>query len=105
MSLDKFLFIFFIFFPLSLNASPTIKEDYSGNYLKLVELIYDNHKVDIMNRDFYEGYIMNFKDQCNAVVKLKTYSSLLKIFKVNICTSQSEISFERIWKDNSFKTF
>ena len=37
-----------------------------------------------MNRDFYEGYSMNFEDKCNAEVKLKTYSSLLNIFKVNI---------------------
>ena len=33
---------------------------------------------------FYEGYTMNFQDKCNAEVKLKTYSSLLKIFKVNM---------------------
>ena len=52
--------------------------------------------VDIMNRDFYEGYSMNFEDKCNAEVKLKTYSSLLNIFKVNICTNQSEIISERV---------
>ena len=45
---------------------------------------------------FYEGYTMNFQDKCNAEVKLKTYSSLLKIFKVNICTNKSEIRFQRM---------
>ena len=49
-----------------------------------------------MNRDFYEGYTMSFEDKCNAEVQLKTYASLLKIFKVNICTNQSEITSERI---------
>ena len=58
-----------------------------------------------MNRDFHEGYTMNFKDKCNAGVKLKTYSSLLKIFKVNISANQSAISSVRIWKNNSFKYF
>ena len=92
----RFLLIFIFSFYLSSNATPTIREQYSDNYLKLVELIFDNHNVDIMNRDFYEGYNMNFVDKCNAEVKLKTYSSLLNIFKVNICTNQSEIISERI---------
>ena len=98
--------LFLIFsFSLASNATPTIREQYSDDYLKLVELIFDNHNVDIMNRDFFEGYSMNFADKCNAEVKLKTYSSLLNIFKVNICTNQSAISLERIWKNNSFKYF
>ena len=89
--------LFLIFsFSLASNATPTIKEQYSDDYLKLVELIFDNHNVDIMNRDFYEGYTMYFQDKCNAEVKLKTYSSLLKIFKVNICTNKSEIRFQRM---------
>ena len=92
----RFLFIFFISIILSSKATPTIREQYSEDYLKLVELIFDNHNIDIMNRDFYEGYTMNFFDKCNAEVKLKTYSSLLNIFKVNICTNQSEIISERI---------
>ena len=96
MSSLRFLIILFFSFSLSLNATPTIREQYSDNFLKLFELIFDNHNVDIMNRDFYEGYSMNFEDKCNAEVKLKTYSSLLNIFKVNICTNQSEISSERI---------
>ncbi len=98
MSSVKCFFIFFIFFSLSSNASPTIREKYSDNYLKLVELIYDNHNIDIMNRDFYEGYTINFKDKCNGELRLKTYSSLLKVFTLNICTNQSKISWERIWE-------
>ena len=96
MSSVKFLLILIFSFSLSSKATPTIREKYSDDYLKLVELIFDNHNIDIMNRDFYEGYSMNFEDKCNAEVKLKTYSSLLNIFKVNICTNQSEISYERI---------
>ena len=92
----RFLFILIIPFFLSSKATPTIREKYSDDYLKLVELIIDNHNVDIMNRDFYEGFTMNFEDKCNAEVKLKTYSSLLNIFKVNICTNQSEINSIRI---------
>ena len=90
------LFVLFISFSLSSKATPTIREKYSDDYLKLVEIIFDNHNVDIMNRDFYEGYTMKSHDKCNAEVKLKTYSSLLKIFNVNLCTNQSEISSERI---------
>ena len=92
----KFLLILLISFSLCSKATPTSREKYSDYYLKLVELIFDNHNVDIMNRDFYEGYNMNFQDKCNAEVKLKTYSSLLKIFKVNICTNKSEIRFQRM---------
>ena len=84
-----FLFILCVSLSLSSKATPTIREQYSDEYLNLVELIFDNHNVDIMNRDFYEGYNMNFEDKCNAEVKLKTYSSLINIFKVNICTNQS----------------
>ena len=96
MSSLRFLLILIFSFSLSSKATPTIREQYSDDYLKLVELIFDIHNVDIMNRDFYEGYSMNFFDKCNAEVKLKTYSSLLKIFNVNICTNQSETSSERI---------
>ncbi len=96
MSSLRFLLILIFSFSSLSNATPTVREQYSDNYLKLVELIFDNHNVDIMNRDFYEGYSMNFVDKCNAEVKLKTYSSLLNIFKVNICTNQSEINSERI---------
>ena len=92
----RFLFVLFVSFPISSKATPTIREKYSDDYLKIVEIIFDNHKVDIMNRDFYEGYSMNFEDKCNAEVKLKTYSSLLNIFKVNICTNQSAIISERM---------
>ena len=96
MSSLRFLLILIFSFSLSSNATPTIREQYSDDYLKLVELIFDNYNIDIMNRDFYEGYIMNFEDKCNAEVKLKTYSSLLNIFKINICTKKIEISSERI---------
>ena len=92
----KFLLILLISFSLCSKATPTPREKYSDYYLNLVELIFDNHNVDIMNRDFYEGYTMNFQDKCNAKVKLKTYSSLINIFKVNICTNQSEISWQMI---------
>ena len=96
MSSLRFLLILIFSFSISSNATPTIREKYSDDYLKLIEAIFDNHNVDIMNRDFYEGYSMNFEDKCYAEVKLKTYSSLLNIFKVNICNNQSTIISERI---------
>ena len=96
MSSVRFLLFLIFSFSLSSNATPTIREQYSDDYLKLVELIFDNHNVDIMNRDFYEGYSMHFENKCNAEVKLKTHSSLLNIFKVNICTNKSEVSSQRI---------
>ena len=85
----KFLFIFFFSFTLSLQATPTISEKYQEDYLKLIELIFDNYGIDIHNRDLYEGYTMNFEDDCNAEVKLKTYKPLVKIFKLNICENTS----------------
>ena len=96
MWLKRVLFVLFVSFPISSKATPTIREKYSDDYLKIVEIIFDNHKVDIMNRDFYEGYTMKIHDKCNYEVKLKTYSSLIKILNVNICTNQSKISSERI---------
>ena len=98
MSSIKFLFIIIISFSLSSKATPTIREQYSDEYLKLVELIFDNHNVDIMNRDFYEGYTMNFQDKCNAEEKLKIYTSLVNLFRVNICSNQSESTSKRYYR-------
>ena len=92
-STTKILFIFFLFFNLSLKATPTIREKYHNNYLKLIELIYDNHGIDIGNRDLYEGYTMNFNDECNAEVKLKTYKPLIKFFSVNICENKTKLVY------------
>ena len=90
-SLKKFLFIFILSFTLSLKATPTISEKYNDDYLKLIELIYDNYGIDIGNRDLYEGYTMSFKDKCNAEVKLKTYKPLIKFFSVNICENTTKL--------------
>ena len=92
MSSIKFLFVFFLSFTLTLQATPKINEKYPDNYLKLIEIIFDIHKVDIKNVSLYEGYTMSFKDKCNAEVQLKTYSSLVKVFQVNICKNQSTLS-------------
>ena len=56
MSLTKILFIFSLFFILSLRATPTNEEKYHDDYLKLIELIYDKYGIDIGNRNLYEGY-------------------------------------------------
>lgn len=96
MSSIKFLVIFFLSFTLSLQATPTINEKYPDNYLRLIEIIFDTHKVDIKNVGLYEGYTMSFKDKCNAEVQLKTNSSLVKVFKVNICKNQSILSSKKI---------
>ena len=90
-SLKKFLFIFILSFTLSLKATPTISEKYNDDYLKLIELIYDNYGIDIGNRDLYEGYTMSFKDKCNAEVKLKTYKPLIKFLSVNICENRIKL--------------
>ena len=92
MSSIKFLFVFFLSFTSSLQATPTINEKYPDNYFKLIEIIFDIHKVDKKNVGLYEGYTMNFQDKCNAKVQLKTYSSLVKVFQVNICKNQSTLS-------------
>ena len=91
-----FLFVFFLFFTLSLKATPTKRERYQDGYLKLIELIYDNYSIDIGNRDLYEGYAMRFEDECNAEVKLKTYKPLIKVFKLNICENRSEVFYEKL---------
>ena len=91
-----FLIVSFIFFTLSLKATPTIREKYTDDYLILIELIYDNYGIDIGNRDLYEGYTMSFKDKCNAEVKLKTYKPLIKVFKVNICEKRSKRVYEKL---------
>ena len=74
--INKIFICFFSFFYLILTGnSPTINEKYPDNYFKLIEIIFDIHKVDIKNVGLYEGYTMSFKDKCNAKVQLKTYSS------------------------------
>ena len=93
MSLTKFLFIFLLSFTLSLNATPTEREKYHDDYLKLIELIYDNYGIDVDNRDLYEGYTISFKDKCNAEVKLKTYKPLIKFFSVNICENKTKLVY------------
>ena len=95
MSSKIFLF-FFLSFTLSLKATPTISEKHPDDYLKLIELIYDNYGIDVDNRDLYEGYTMSFKDKCNAEVKLKTYKPLIKVFKVNICEKRSKRVYEKL---------
>ena len=91
--INKIFICFFSFFYLILTGnSPTINEKYPDNYFKLIEIIFDIHKVDIKNVGLYEGYTMSFKDKCNAKVQLKTYSSWVKVFQVNICKNQSTLS-------------
>ena len=79
MSAKSFLFILFISFALPLKATPTVREKYSDDYLKLVELIFDNHNVDIMNRDFYEGYTMNFLDTCSLLQEKLVFGNLSRL--------------------------
>tara|TARA_B100001109_G_C18780576_1_gene435184 strand:- start:346 stop:657 length:312 start_codon:yes stop_codon:yes gene_type:complete len=62
----RVFFIFFISLSLSVKVTPTLIEKDSDTYLKLVELIFDNHNIDIMIRDFDKGNSMRFKYKCNA---------------------------------------
>ena len=96
MSLTKFLFIFLLSFTLSLNATPTEREKYHDDYLKLIELIYDHYGIDIGNRDLYEGYAMSFRDKCNAEVKLKIKKPMIKVFNGNICENRIKLVNEKL---------
>ena len=39
---------------------------------------------------------MNFNDECNAEVKLKTYKYLIKLFSVNICENRTKLVYVNI---------
>ena len=62
------------------------------NYLEVIELIMEKNKVDIENRGLYEFSFLKFNNNCEAEVKLKHYSPLVEVFKVNVCKNTSIVS-------------
>ena len=86
-----YFFSFFLFLDPVVNSTPEIRSEYEERYLEVIELIMEKNKVDIENRGLYEFSFLKFKNNCEAEVKLKHYSPLIDIFKVNICKKTSKL--------------
>ena len=86
----NFFFISFLLYfqiptrPLSF-GDEHFNNDLYNNYLEAGELILEINKIDINNRSLYEGYFLNFINDCQAEVKLKPYSSKINTIRVDIC--------------------
>ena len=85
-----FLIALFLYFQSSLKATPSFgdehyKDKHYKKYLEAGELILEIKKIDINNRSLYEGYFLNFINDCQAEVKLKPYSSKINTIRVDIC--------------------
>ena len=76
-----FLSSLFLFLNPSVNSTPEV-----------IELIMEKNKVDIKNRGIYQFSFLKFKNNCEAEVKLKHYSPLIEVFKVNVCKKTSIVS-------------
>ena len=92
MKLVYFLSSLFLVLTPSVNSTPEIRTEYMEKYLETIELIMEKNKVDIENRGLYEFSFLKFKNNCEAEVKLKHYSPLIKVFKVNVCKKTSVLS-------------
>ena len=91
--LCKYIFICSFFLnALEINSTPEVLTEEMKKYLEVIELIMEKNKVDIANRGLYEFSSLKFKNDCEAEVKLKHYSPLIDIFKVNICKKTSIVS-------------
>ena len=87
-----FLGSLFLFFNTSVNSTPEYRTEYEEKYLEVIELIMEKNKVDIENRGLYEFSFLKFKNNCEAEVKLKHYSPLIEVFKVDVCKKTSIVS-------------
>ena len=87
-----FLGSLFLFFNTSVNSTPEYRTEYEEKYLEVIELIMEKNKVDIENRGLYEFSFLKFKNNCEAEVKLKHYSPLIEVFKVDVCKKTSILS-------------
>tara|TARA_B100001057_G_scaffold435458_1_gene465775 strand:+ start:130 stop:420 length:291 start_codon:yes stop_codon:yes gene_type:complete len=92
MKLVYFLSSLFLVLTPSVNSTPEIRTEYMEKYLETIELIMEKNKVDIENRGLYEFSFFKFKNNCEAEVKLKHYSPLIEVFKVNVCKKTSVLS-------------
>ena len=82
----------FLFLNPSVNSTPEYITEYEENNLEVIELIMEKNKVDIENRGLYEFSFLKFKNNCEAEVKLKHYSPLIEVFKVDVCKKTSILS-------------
>ena len=85
-----------LYFQNSSNASPSFGDehydnDFYNNYLEAGELILELKKIDINDRSLFEGYYLNFIDDCVAEVELKPYSSEIRNISVDICKRTSKL--------------
>jgi len=79
-----------------INASPSFGDehfnsDLYGNYLEAGELILELKKIDINDRGLFEGYYLNFSNDCEAEVELKPYSSKIRNISVDICKRTTKL--------------
>ena len=87
-----FLSSLFLFLNSSVNSTPKTITEYDEKYSEVIELIMEKNKVDIENRGLHKFHFLEFKNNCEAEVKLIHYSSLIEVFKVNICKKTSIIT-------------
>ncbi len=87
-----FLGSLFLFLIPSVNSTPEVVTEYDEKYSQVIELIMEKNKVDIENRDLYQFSFLEFKNNCEAEVKLKHYSPLIEVFKVDVCKKISIVS-------------
>ncbi len=85
-----FFISFLLYFQIPTNASPSFGDehfnnDLYNNYLEAGELILEINKIDINDRSLYEGYFLNFINDCEAEVEIKPYSSEIRTIRVDIC--------------------
>ena len=88
----SFLDSLFLFLNPSVNSTPEVITEYEEKYSEVIELIMGKNKVDIENRGLYQFSILKFKNNCEAEVKLKHYSPLIEVFKVDVCKKTSIVS-------------
>ena len=92
--MKKFCFLgsLFLLFNPSVNSTPEYRTEYEEKYLEVIELIMEKNKVDIENKGLYQLYFLKFKNHCEAEVKLKHYSPLIEVFRVDVCKKTSILS-------------
>ena len=87
-----FLSSLFLFLIPSVNSTPEVITEYDEKYSEVIKLIMEKNKVDIENRGLHKFHFLEFKNNCEAEVKLIHYSSLIEVFKVNVCKKTSIVS-------------
>ena len=76
----------------AINSTPTFgrEPEMLRSPIKLIsEIIFDKHNVDIENRGLYYGYLTEYEDNCNVIIKLMDYSKKELLFNVDFCKRES----------------